>query len=143
MTSAGAGTVGKTKDAGWQIGVSKTLPYPVGAVWSQIVGTPALWLGAGSAIPRDKGEQWQADDGTAGELRSRRECDRVRLTWRPPTWSHDTTVQVAVQATATGTVLRFHQERLAGPGERRRQRSHWQAALARIEGALQAAEGTA
>ncbi|WP_068159427.1 SRPBCC family protein [Rhodococcus phenolicus] len=143
MTHSGAGAVGRTKDAGWQIGVSKTLPYPVDTVWSVIVGEPSHWLGTAAVIPREKGEQWQSDDGTTGELRSRREGDRVRLTWRPPGWSHDTTVQVAVQATATGTVLRFHQERLAGPDERQRQRSHWQAALARIERALEQESGTA
>ncbi|MFD6675118.1 SRPBCC domain-containing protein [Rhodococcus zopfii] len=137
------GTVGKTRDVGWQIGVSTTLPYPIDAVWSLIVGDPSLWLGAGSEIPHDKGVQWQSDDGTTGELRSRHESDRVRLTWRPSTWSHDTTVQVAVQATPAGTVLRFHQERLAGPGERQQQRGHWQAALARIERALERSTGTA
>ncbi|MGW0027184.1 SRPBCC family protein [Rhodococcus sp. NPDC003383] len=136
-------TVGKTRDAGWQIGVSKTLPHPIDAVWSLIVEEPGLWLGAGAVIPLEKGEQWQADDGTGGELRSRHESDRVRLTWRPPTWHHDTTVQVAVQAGPTGTVLRFHQERLAGPDERQRQRTHWQAALARVERALEQVTGTA
>ena len=60
-----------------------------------------------------------------------------------PDGSYDTTVQVAVQAGPTGTVLRFHQERLAGPDERQRQRTHWQAALARVERALEQAAGTA
>lgn len=133
--------VGQTKDAGWQIGVSKTLPHPIDAVWRLLVGTPELWLGRGATVPRAPGAEWRSGDGVTGELRSRHEGDRVRLTWRPAGWNHDSTVQVAVSAAPRGTVLRFHQERLAGPGERAAQRAHWQGALARVERALATADG--
>jgi len=38
---------GLTKDAGWQIGVSRTLPHPPFAVWDFVSGPEglALWLG--------------------------------------------------------------------------------------------------
>ncbi|MGW5195605.1 SRPBCC domain-containing protein [Kribbella sp. NPDC004138] len=50
--------------------------------------------------------------------------NRVRLTWQPVDWSHDSTVQVTVSASSGGTVVRFHQERLASAAERERQRAH-------------------
>ena len=89
--------VGKTKDAGWQIGVSRTVGAPAADVWELLVserGT-AIWLGAGARLG-DPGDRFEAADGTTGEIRSLRPLDRVRLTWRPPDWDHDSTVQVAI-----------------------------------------------
>ncbi|MFH5227495.1 SRPBCC domain-containing protein [Antrihabitans spumae] len=126
--------VGKTKDAGWEIGVSKTLGFGVDEVWSVLVGEPGVWLGDGALVPTVKGEQWQADDGTVGELRSRREHDRIRLTWRRVDWREDSIVQVALKATSPQkTVVRFHQERMVDGSLREQQRKHWQAAMERLE----------
>ena len=125
--------VGKTKDAGWEIGVSRTFPCTVEHAWSVVTGDGlGLWLGAHS-LPGERGEPYETADGVRGELRSLRPLDRVRLTWQPPSWSHDSTVQVAVSRSPSGkTVVRFHQERMAGPEEREAQRAHWSAALDRL-----------
>ena len=39
--------LGQTKDVGFNIGVSRTLPYPIEVVWSFVTGPAglALWLG--------------------------------------------------------------------------------------------------
>ena len=120
--------VGKTKDAGWEIGVSRTFPCTVEHAWSVVTGEGlAVWLGADSLPDGD-------------DLRSLRPLDRVRLVWRPPGWSHDTTLQVAVTPSPSGkTVVRFHQERLAGPDEREAQRAHWSAVLDRLAPLLESA----
>ena len=114
--------VGKTKDAGWEIGVSRSFPCSVEHGWSVLTGPEGLpvWLGATSLPPDD-------------ELRSLRPLDRIRLTFRPPGWSHDSTLQVAVTRSPSGkTVVRFHQERMAGPEEREAQRDHWRSVLDRL-----------
>lgn len=134
--------VGKTQDVGYQIGVSKTLPYPASVVWEFLTDDDglALWLGPGADLgpgkERGKGTAYRTDDGTEGELRSWREMDRVRLTWRPADWDHDTTVQVAIQASGEKTMLRFHQEWLADGQERERQRAHWKAVMDSVVEAL-------
>ncbi|MGI5402216.1 SRPBCC family protein [Streptomyces sp. CA-135486] len=123
---------GLTQDAGWEIGVSKTLPLPVDIVW-EFIASPegvACWLGEGTQLPTRKGESYEREDGIAGEVRSYRPGDRVRLTYGT------TTLQVAVSAAGEKTVLRFHQERLADSGERERQRAHWKAVMAEIVQAL-------
>ena len=97
--------VGKTKDAGWEIGVSRTVPLPLEEAWARIADTEA-WLGE------------QADD-----VRSHKPLDRIRVGWR------GTIVQVALSPAKTGTTVRFHQERLADADERERQRQHWRAVL--------------
>jgi uncharacterized protein YndB with AHSA1/START domain len=76
-----------------------------------------------------KGARYETTDGTSGEVRSFHELNRVRLTWRPRRWDHDTTVQVAITPRGKGTRLRFHQEWLADADERARQRDHCRACL--------------
>ena len=99
-----------------------------------------MWLGHGVEVLDEPGREYRTADGTAGEVRSFRPLDRVRLTWRPEGWDHDSTVQVAVvPAGPDRTMLRFHQERLADAAERARQRAHWRAVLASVEKALDGA----
>lgn len=132
---------GLTQDAGWEIGVSGTLPLPSDVVWSFLSGPEGLvlWLGPGATLEGEPGSAYETADGTVGEVRSYRPGDRIRITWRPVGWSHDTTVQVALspaRGDSRKTVLRFHQERLASAAERERQRAHWRAVLGSVRAAL-------
>lgn len=126
---------GLTKDAGWQIGVRRTLPVPVDAVW-EFLTSPAgvrIWLGDGAVIPTERGDRVVTADGGEGELRSLRHKDRVRLRWRAPGWTHDTTVQIAVRGDERKTSITFHEEWLADETERAQQREHWQSVADAIE----------
>ncbi|MCF2532372.1 SRPBCC family protein [Yinghuangia soli] len=140
-----ANEVGRTKDVGFQIGVSKTLPYPAEVVWEFLTDEDglALWLGPGAELAPDKGTAYRTDDGTEGEVRGWRELDRVRLTWRPADWDHDTTVQFALRGDGGKTMLRFHQEWLADGRERERQREHWKGVMAAVVEALRAENAAA
>ncbi|MER6770602.1 SRPBCC domain-containing protein [Streptomyces bacillaris] len=126
--------VGLTRDAGWEIGVSRTLHQPPQAVWEFITGPEgvALWLGAEGPLPTEKGAPYRTADGTEGEIRSYRPGDRVRLTYGP------STVQVAVTSGSSEgrAVLRFHQERLASAEEREERRTHWKAVMDRVAAEL-------
>ncbi|MBH0242268.1 SRPBCC domain-containing protein [Streptomyces cavourensis] len=126
--------VGLTQDAGWEIGVSRTLRQPPQAVWEFITGPEgvALWLGAEGPLPTEKGAPYRTADGTEGEIRSYRPGDRVRLTYGP------STVQVAVApgSSEDRAVLRFHQERLASAEEREERRTHWKAVMDRVAAEL-------
>ncbi|WP_329621771.1 SRPBCC domain-containing protein [Streptomyces sp. NBC_01255] len=111
--------VGLTRDAGWEIGVSKTLPLPVAAVWDFLMSPEglSLWFGPGAALPVE------GDPA----LRSLRPRDRVRLSYG------ETVLQVAVSPAGDGrTVLTFHQEHMASAEERERQRAHWKGVMAEI-----------
>jgi uncharacterized protein YndB with AHSA1/START domain len=131
--------VGRTRDAGWQIGVSKTIDRPVEEVWTFITSPAgvAIWLGEGVTVLPERGAGYQTTAGVHGETRSFRELDRVRLTWQPPGWTHDTTLQLAVTSAGEGrATLRVHQERLADATEREQQRRHWQAVINALAEAL-------
>lgn len=132
--------VGQTKDVGFEIGVSRTVPHPIEQVWEFLVserGT-AVWLGPGARLGTERGTRYTTEDGTTGELRGFRPGDRVRLTCRPAGWTHDTTVQVVVAAAASPgrTRVTFHQEWLADAVERESQRAHWQSVLDRFSSEL-------
>ena len=133
---------GKTRDSGWQIGVSRTVAASVPAVW-RLLTTPrglAIWLGAGVELPTVRGGAYVTDTGVRGEVRSYRRNDRIRITWQPADWSHDSTVQVALEDKGDRTVLRFHQERLADATERERQRAHWMSVVDRLQAELEPGE---
>lgn len=131
--------VGRTRGAGWQIGVSATLDAPVQQVWDLLTSSTGLrlWLGHGVGVLTEPGQPYETRDGIRGEVRSLHHRDRIRLTWQPSGWDHDSTVQVAVEAAGPDrTLLRFHQERLADAEERERQRTHWRSVLGSVTSAL-------
>jgi len=135
--------VGKTKDAGWQIGVSITVPRPATEVWDWLVSPEgiATWLGPGVEFAGEKGEPYESEDGTRGELRSFRPLDRIRLTWQPADWPHESTVQIAVDDKGDRTRIVFHQERLSDADERAQQREHWKAVSAAVASHFATEEG--
>lgn len=129
--------MGKTAGAGWEIGVSRTLPYPSARVWDFLVGDGvAIWLGPGTALPTGHGEEYETANGTTGEIRGYAEGDRIRLTWRPKDWDHDSTLQVRLSGSGDRCTLRFHQEWLSGATEREEQRAYWQQVTDRVVAAL-------
>ena len=60
--------VGLTEDAGWQVGVSRTVNADLDTVWDHLVSAEglALWLGPGAAPQPQAGASYAATDGTTG-----------------------------------------------------------------------------
>jgi uncharacterized protein YndB with AHSA1/START domain len=131
--------VGRTRDAGWEIGVSKTIDRPAEVVWTFVTSPAgiAIWLGEGVIVLPERGAGYETTAGVHGETRSLRELDRVRLTWQPPGWTHDTTLQLTVRSAGAGrAILGVHQERLADAAEREQQRRHWLGVITALVEAL-------
>jgi uncharacterized protein YndB with AHSA1/START domain len=131
---------GLTRDAGWEIGVSRTVGVPVQQVWEFLTSREgsAVWLGAGVQRLDEPGGEYRTVTGTSGQIRSYRPLDRLRMTWQPPGWEHDSTVQVTVTSVGPGrTMVRFHQDRLADAAEREQQRTHWRGVLDALIAALE------
>jgi uncharacterized protein YndB with AHSA1/START domain len=119
--------------------VSKTIDRPAETVWSFITSPAgiAIWLGEGVTVVPERGAGYETRAGVQGETRGFRERDRIRLTWQPPDWTHDTTLQLAVRSAGAGrAMLVIHQERLADAAERERQRRHWQDVITALVEAL-------
>jgi uncharacterized protein YndB with AHSA1/START domain len=104
---------GLTKDVGWELGVRRTVTAPVDEVWEYfVVDGLTTWLG-NTTLPMHKGDAYLTADGVKGEIRSRTEQLRLRLTWQPEDWD-------------------FHHERLASADERQRMLARWTAVLDEI-----------
>ncbi len=109
---------------------------PLDEVWDYLLGEGLpLWLGR-TELGRAKGDAYRTDTGTTGELRSLTDRRRIRLTWRPAGWDHDSTLQVTVLEAAGGTTIAMHQERLASQAEREELLPHWRAVIDDLERAL-------
>lgn len=131
--------VGFAKDVGWEMGVRRTVAAPLDAVWDHLLGPGlAAWLGA-VQLPHAAGGAYRTADGVTGEVRSFTPRRRVRLTWRPADWPHDSTLQLTVLPAATGTTIAVHQERLADEAERVRMLAHWTAAVETLVAQLESA----
>ena len=137
-------TVGLTRDAGFEIGVSRTIDLPIARVRAYLTSEQGVrrWLGEGLKLPASPGDLYATADGTTGEVRSFHPENRIRLTWQPAGWDHPTTLQVAVGDRSGRTLLRFHQERLADSAERSAQRAHWEGVMGDVLDDLRAAIGT-
>ncbi len=129
-------TPGKTKDAGWDVGVRQTVPARIDVAWQFLIGEGLpLWLGE-TTLPRMKGETYRTADGVAGEVRAYTDNAKVRLTWQPEDWPHETTLQVSVKEVDGGTTIVIHHDRLADREERRMMLGHWKNVAAHLAAAF-------
>ncbi|SDR85698.1 SRPBCC family protein [Actinopolymorpha singaporensis] len=138
MTPTPHRVTGQTKDAGFQIGVSRTLRLPPDHLWRFLTSPRglALWLGKGARVEPTRGAGYTTADGATGEVRGYHEGTRIRVTHRVPGAASATTRQVTVTPVANGAVLRFHEERLTDAAHRACRREHWQGVLAEVVRAL-------
>lgn len=137
-SSSATGTAGLTRDAGWQIGVRRTIPVSPEAIWDVLLSDEgrAVWLGAGAELPNRLGVAYRATDGTTGDVRSYAPRRLIRLTWWPVGWDAPSTLQIRIQPAARGTILSVHQEHLANAERRSEMRDRWVTVIDRLVGLL-------
>ena len=127
---------GKTKDAGWEVGVRHTVAAPLETVWAFLLGDGLhIWLGY-TKLVLEKGARYATDDDIAGHVISYSKNARLRMTWQPGEWEHDSVLHVTAKTVDGGTTIGFQQERLAGREERRIMLGHWKDVLAQLDAAL-------
>ena len=137
----GRRVTGETADAGFNIGVQRTLSIVRQKLWDYLISPEgrALWLGGESNdFKLEKGAQFSTENGTRGELRTVSEPERLRLIYHPTDWEEPSTLQLTLNEKDGKTALRFHHERLSGPEARAAMKTHWGEVLDRIRTALDA-----
>jgi uncharacterized protein YndB with AHSA1/START domain len=136
----GHSEVGKTADAGYQIGVSRTIPFAEEAVWGLLLSPEgqAVWLGG--PIEVEQGAKYSLADGARGEVRVYTPWSHIRLTWQPPGWARPSLIQVRVIPAKTGTTLSFHQEHLRDGAARSQMKARWERVIEELTEKLKAGE---
>jgi uncharacterized protein YndB with AHSA1/START domain len=129
--------LGETRDAGFQVGVQRSVPARRAEVWELLTSRPELWLGEG-AVRIEEGERYDVT-GASGEIRVVRPGERLRLTWQPNGWAAPATLQVTLAESASGrTTIHVHLEKLPNGEARQSMRAHWREALGRLAAACDA-----
>jgi uncharacterized protein YndB with AHSA1/START domain len=68
-------------------------------------------------------------DGVRGEVRAYSEGSKIRMSWRPDDWPHDTLLQISVKEVETGTTIAIRHLELADREERSMMLGHWKNVL--------------
>ena len=118
--------VGLTKDAGWELGVRTTVAAPIPVVWHYLMGEGLkVWLGEIDELPTEKGAAYATADGVTGTVRGYKAESKLRISWHPDDWPHDSILQLTVKESITGTTIGIHHEQLADREERKLMLGHW------------------
>ncbi len=140
----GRRTTGETADAGFQLGVQKTIATSPESVWEALADPHGLaaWLGDQDPVdltlqegatfgdPDAATDPHAPADEPSGEVRVMVPGERVRLTWQPGDWPRASTLQVRVDGKPNGkTRVSVHHEHLPHEDARDAMRDRWQEAL--------------
>ena len=99
-------------DAGYQIGVRRTLPASEERLWALLRSPEGQRVWLGGVTDLEPGSRFAFADGIRGEIRVHRPWSHLRLTWQLPAWEAPSIVQVRVLAARSGATLSFHQDHL-------------------------------
>ncbi|MGH3022226.1 MAG: SRPBCC domain-containing protein [Gaiellaceae bacterium] len=131
----GKRVAGETADAGFQVGVQRTVALGTTEAWELLTSRPELWLGEGASVVFAEGARYQAP-GASGEIRVVKPGDRLRLTWQPQDWAAPATLQLTLTESGSGkTAVQAHLEKLPDAEAREAMRERWRDALERIAAA--------
>jgi len=121
-------SVGKTKDAGYQIGVRRTVPVTVEAAWRFLTGAEGLraWLGEAEGAAVREGENFATREGNSGRFTVVKPLSHVRLQWMKSGWEAPSTLQIRLLPAKQGTTISIHQEKLDGAKTREAMKAHWE-----------------
>ena len=127
---------GSKKDAGYDVGVRETVDLPLPVVWQFLLsrGVP-IWLGDGE-FRTTRAFKYAMADGVRGEVLAYSEGSKVRVSWRPDDWPHDTVLQISVKEVENGTTITIRHLELADREERRLMLGHWKNVVGALANAL-------
>ena len=137
----GKRVLGQTAQAGFEVGVQRTVPITVTEAWLLVTSRPELWLGTGASVVFEEGARYDvpashAAASATGEVRVVKPEQRVRMTWQPDGWPAAATVQLTLERLRSGkTVIHVHLEKLPDADTREAMRTRWREALDRIAAA--------
>jgi len=125
--------VGKTKDAGFQFGIRKTITVSTEKVWDFLFSENGLkiWLGNLKSELELK-KEFETEKGITGLLRVFKPNSHIRLNWKAKTWENISTVQIRVIGNENKTTIAIHQEKLLNSEQRNEMKEYWTKIIEKI-----------
>ncbi len=116
-----------------RVAVRRVVSVPLNDVWGFLMkpeGATAL-LGEGGQLG-NKGETWQAADGTYGITRSFHPKEQIRFSWHASEGAPATLVDFRMKSTEEGTELEIVHEHLPSDADLEALEAKWNATLDKI-----------
>lgn len=126
--------VGKTKDAGFQIGVRRTFDIDHKDAWEIMFSRKGIdtWLGnIKQGLELDK--EYKTDDGIEGKVTVFKEYSHIRSSWKKPDWDKASILQVRIMDAKGKSTISFHQDRLKDAPQRAEMKAYWDAVIKKLE----------
>lgn len=131
----GKRVLGETADAGFQVGVQRTVALNLREAWELVTSRPELWLGEGAAVAFEPGARF-VGPAASGAIRVVKPGRRLRMAWQPLEWPSPATLQLTFTESGPGkTAISAHLERLPDAAAREEMRARFCEALERIAAA--------
>ena len=130
----GSRVLGETADAGFEVGVQKTVNLSLQETWRLITSETGikLWLGEVDDMELAMGKILHTIDGASAEIRSIKPEERIRIKWQPRDEIIPSTFQITLTPAKDKTSIRVHHENLSGETSRSEMQVHWRNILDRI-----------
>lgn len=123
---------GQNRGDSFDVGVRQSVELPKAKAWQFLVGDGLpLWLGE-TELPHEQNEAYETADGVRGIVHRYAGDERVKLTWRPADWPHNSTLTLTVKETDGKTTVAINHDGLADREERFMMLGHWKNVLADV-----------
>jgi len=132
--------VGQTHDAGFQMGVRKTVPGNTQDIWDFLFSEEGLGIWLGEIDPDELviRKEFSLSNDVTGKITVFEPYSHLRMSWKKKGWINTTRLQIRVIGSGEErTVISFHQEMLTGPEQREQMKAYWENTLSSIKSAIQ------
>jgi hypothetical protein len=127
---AGTRVTGQTMDAGFQVGINKTIPVPHKKLWALIFVENRLGLFQDNKLNLAEGLTGVNSRGVSYKITTYRPYSHIRMQWRLPNWDEYSILQIRLNAkTDNNTTLSIHQEKLKNKNTREAMKLFWKKEL--------------
>lgn len=126
---------GYSPSSGFATTASKTMPLSAKSVWELLLSETGLscWLKPFAAFDFHKGQQYEAEGGVYGEVRTFKKNVRVRMTWTEAEWEKPSILQIyIISRPKNKSMLIFTHEKLPNGRVRLKMREHWKSVLGQL-----------
>ena len=130
---------GLTKDAGYQVGVRKTIQGSHLDIWNFLLSDRGLSIWLGNVDPEKLilREEIDLNDGTRVKITRFKLQSHLRMQWSKKSWHTPSRLQLRVIASGYHrTTVAFHQEMLINGVQREEMKRHWKKVVANLEAAF-------